>query len=152
MPDWTSHLRAQLVTLRLSPAREREIVFGHVGRLVTVGLIAGGLAACSLSSAAGRFLFGLDPTDPRAYAIAMVTLLAAAFLAALLPAPCGERRPDQGPATGVGYDAKSSPDKRVSVRSRDGALPLAAALADAVDTGFFLPTKTSHQPKCIASR
>ena len=86
MPDWTSHIRARLVTLRLSPAREREIVFGHVGRLVAVGLIAGGLAAWSLSSAAGRFPFGLDSTDPRAYAIAMVTLLAAAFLAALLPA------------------------------------------------------------------
>jgi putative ABC transport system permease protein len=57
-----------------------------VARLVTIGLIAGGAAAWSLSNAAGRFLFGLDPRDPRAYAIAMITLLAAAIVATLLPA------------------------------------------------------------------
>jgi hypothetical protein len=46
----------------------------------------GGIAAWSLSNLAGRFLFGLDPRDLRAYAIAMITLLVAAFVAALLPA------------------------------------------------------------------
>jgi ABC-type lipoprotein release transport system permease subunit len=35
---------------------------------------------------AGQFLFQLDPRDTRAYAIAMATLLAAALIAALLPA------------------------------------------------------------------
>jgi putative ABC transport system permease protein len=38
------------------------------------------------TNAAGRFLFGLDPRDPRAYAFAMITLLMAAFVATLLPA------------------------------------------------------------------
>jgi ABC-type antimicrobial peptide transport system permease subunit len=61
-------------------------VLSHAGGLVVAGLIAGGLAAWSLSNLAGRFLFGLDARDPRAYAIAMLTLLAAAFVAALLPA------------------------------------------------------------------
>ena len=39
-----------------------------------------------MSSAVGRFLFGLDPSDARAYAVAMVTLLMAALVATLLPA------------------------------------------------------------------
>jgi predicted permease len=61
-------------------------VFGHVGRLVAAGLIMGGIAAWSLSNLAGRFLFALDPRDARAYAVAMITLLAAAIVAAALPA------------------------------------------------------------------
>jgi putative ABC transport system permease protein len=76
------------IRMALGATRSRVVagVFGQVGRLVVGGLIVGGLAAWSLSNAAGRFLFGLDPRDPRAYAVAMVTLLAAAFVAALLPA------------------------------------------------------------------
>ncbi len=61
-------------------------VFGQVGRLVGAGLVVGGFVAWSLSRTADRFLFGLDPKDARAYAIAMITLLGAAFVAALLPA------------------------------------------------------------------
>jgi putative ABC transport system permease protein len=76
------------IRMALGATRSRVVaaVFGHVARLVTIGLIAGGAAAWSLSNAAGRFLFGLDPRDPRAYAIAMITLLAAAIVATLLPA------------------------------------------------------------------
>jgi putative ABC transport system permease protein len=76
------------IRMALGATRSRVVagVFGHVGRLVAAGLFAGGLVAWSLSSAAGRFLFGLDPKDPRAYAVAMVTLLPAAFVATLLPA------------------------------------------------------------------
>ncbi len=40
----------------------------------------------SLSNVASRFLVGLDPRDPRAYVVAMITLLAAAFAATMLPA------------------------------------------------------------------
>jgi ABC-type lipoprotein release transport system permease subunit len=54
--------------------------------LVAAGLTMGGVAAWSLSSLAGRFLFGLDPRDPRAYAVAMITLVAAATIATALPA------------------------------------------------------------------
>ena len=76
------------IRMALGATRSRVVagVFGHVGRLVAAGLIAGGLVAWSLSNAAGRFLFGLDPRDPRAYAIAMITLLAAALVATVLPA------------------------------------------------------------------
>lgn len=51
-----------------------------------MGLVSGGVTAWSLSNTAGRFLFGLDPKDPRAYLVAMLTLVAAAFVATLLPA------------------------------------------------------------------
>ncbi len=76
------------IRMTLGATRSRVVarVFGHIGRLVATGLIVGGLVAWSLSNAAGRFLFGLDPRDPRAYAIAMFTLVAAAFIATLLPA------------------------------------------------------------------
>ncbi len=50
------------------------------------GLIVGGLSAWSLSNLAGQFLFGLDPRDARAYAVAILTLLAAALVATALPA------------------------------------------------------------------
>jgi ABC-type antimicrobial peptide transport system permease subunit len=76
------------IRMALGATRSRVVagVFGQVGRLVAAGLLAGGFAAWSLSSAAGRFLFGLDPQDPRAYAAAMIILPLAAFVAALLPA------------------------------------------------------------------
>jgi putative ABC transport system permease protein len=76
------------IRMALGATRSRVVagVFGHLGRLVAAGLIAGGFAAWSLSNLAGRFLFGLDHRDPRAYAVAMITLLAAAFVATLLPA------------------------------------------------------------------
>jgi len=53
---------------------------------VAAGLIVGGLTAWSLSSFAGRFLFDLDARDPRAYVVAMITLLVASGVAAVLPA------------------------------------------------------------------
>src|SRR5262245_8662236 len=76
------------IRMALGATRSRVMagVFGRVGRLVAAGLIVGGFAAWSLSTAAGGFLFGLDPRDARAYAVAMITLVAAAFVATLLPA------------------------------------------------------------------
>ena len=93
------------IRMALGATRSRVVagVFGHVGRLVAAGLVVGGLAAWSLSNAAGRFLFGLDPRDPRAYAVAMITLVAAALRrhAAACP-PRREHRSDRGAATRVG--------------------------------------------------
>jgi putative ABC transport system permease protein len=76
------------IRMALGATRSRVVagVFGHVGRLVAAGLFMGGLVAWSLSNAAGRFLFGLDPRDPRAYAVSMITLVVAAAVATLLPA------------------------------------------------------------------
>ncbi len=68
------------------PSRIVASVLGYAIALVGAGLVAGGLAAWSLSNVARRFLFGLDPADYRLYALAMVTLLMAAILAAALPA------------------------------------------------------------------
>ena len=92
------------IRMALGATRSRVVagVFGHVGRLVAAGLVVGGLVAWSLSNAAGRFLFGLDPRDPRAYAVAMITLLAAASSprccppaaprASIQPRRCGKSR------------------------------------------------------------
>jgi ABC-type antimicrobial peptide transport system permease subunit len=76
------------IRMALGATRSRVMaaVFGQVGRLVAAGLVVGGLVAWSLSNAAGRFLFGLDPRDARAYGVAMATLVAAALLATVLPA------------------------------------------------------------------
>ena len=76
------------IRMALGATRSRVIadVVGHAGWLVAGGLIVGGLAAWSLSNLAGRFLFGLDPRDPRAYGVAMATLLVAAVVATVLPA------------------------------------------------------------------
>jgi ABC-type lipoprotein release transport system permease subunit len=54
--------------------------------LVASGLLAGGVAAWFLSSTARAFLFGLEPTDPRAFAAAAATLVLAALIATAIPA------------------------------------------------------------------
>ena len=76
------------VRMALGATRSRVVagVLGQAGGLVVAGLAAGALAAWSLSNLAGRFLFGLDPRDPRAYGLAMATLLVAAVAATVLPA------------------------------------------------------------------
>jgi len=76
------------IRMALGATRARVVagVVGHAGSLVAAGLAAGGLAAWSLSNLAGRFLFGLDPRDVRAYGVAMATLIVAALAATVLPA------------------------------------------------------------------
>jgi predicted permease len=76
------------VRMALGATRSRVVagVLGHAGALVAAGCLAGGLAAWWLSNLAGRFLFGLDPRDPRAYGVAMATLFVAAVVATVLPA------------------------------------------------------------------
>src|SRR5262249_46876840 len=76
------------IRMALGATRSRLVagVLGHAGGLVPAGLVVGGLAAWSLSTLAGRFLFGLDPRDARAYAAAMITLLISALVASVLPA------------------------------------------------------------------
>lgn len=54
--------------------------------LVGAGLSIGAAAAWSLSGIARAFLFRLEPADPRAFAIAVATLLAAALIATAIPA------------------------------------------------------------------
>ena len=76
------------IRMALGATRARVIadVVGYAGGLVAAGLVVGSLAAWSFSNLAGRFLFGLDPRDARAYGVAMATLIAAALVATVLPA------------------------------------------------------------------
>jgi putative ABC transport system permease protein len=74
------------MALGASRARVVSSVVGHAGALVTAGLVLGGSAAWTMSHLTGRFLFGLDPRDTRAYAVAMASLVAAAVMATVLPA------------------------------------------------------------------
>ena len=54
--------------------------------MVIVGIAVGVPIALALTRLASRFLFGLSPTDPYTIAAATLVLLAAAVLAAYLPA------------------------------------------------------------------
>ncbi len=62
------------------------MVLRSAAALVAAGLVIGGAAAWSLSAVAKGFLFGLEPTDPRAYAVAVLLLSAAALAASAVPA------------------------------------------------------------------
>jgi putative ABC transport system permease protein len=53
---------------------------------VAVGLALGSSLAWYLSETARAFLFGIAPTDPRAFGIAAISLLAAASVATIVPA------------------------------------------------------------------
>ena len=76
------------IRMALGATRGRVMasVLRQAGGLVVAGLALGGVAAWWTSNLASRFLFGLDPRDPRAYVVAMATLLAAALVATMLPA------------------------------------------------------------------
>jgi ABC-type antimicrobial peptide transport system permease subunit len=54
--------------------------------LVALGLVIGGVAAWWLSAAAKTFLFRIEATGPRAFAIALGLLALAAVIASLVPA------------------------------------------------------------------
>ena len=62
------------------------IVVVKAAALVIAGLVIGSVAAWWLSAAARAFLFRLDPTDPRAFGAAAVSLLVAGFAASFVPA------------------------------------------------------------------
>jgi putative ABC transport system permease protein len=76
------------IRMALGATRARVVagVVGQAGGLVVTGLVAGALASWFLANLAGRFLFGLDSRDARAYLVAIVTLLASALAATALPA------------------------------------------------------------------
>jgi ABC-type antimicrobial peptide transport system permease subunit len=63
-----------------------RMVLGTAGVLVAAGLAIGSAGAWYLTAAAKAYLFGLDATDPRAFAAALATLALSALLASLVPA------------------------------------------------------------------
>src|SRR6185436_13104478 len=68
-----------------------SLVVGDGARALAAGLVAGAAASVTLSRLLGRFLYGLDPLDPRAYGAAALFLAIAATLATWLPARRGRR-------------------------------------------------------------
>jgi putative ABC transport system permease protein len=63
-----------------------RMVLLNAAMRVTMGVVLGGIASWYLSAASRTFLFGLQPTDPRAFAAAAIALSAAALIATVLPA------------------------------------------------------------------
>ena len=82
--------RTREIGVRMALGATRSNVIGMVllnaAALVTAGALAGVIGAWYLSAAARTFLFNLEPTDPRAFAAALVLLMAAALIASAIPA------------------------------------------------------------------
>jgi putative ABC transport system permease protein len=76
-------VRMALGATRASVVR---MVLLNAALLVAMGVVLGGFASWYVSAASTAFLFGLQPTDPRAFAAAAVALSAAAVIASVIPA------------------------------------------------------------------
>jgi predicted permease len=76
------------VRMALGASRSRVVgtVVVHALALVAAGVAVGSSLAWYLSETARAFLFGIGPTDPRAFAAAAISLLAAAAAATVVPA------------------------------------------------------------------
>ena len=87
---YTVSQRTREIGVRMALGATRGAVVGMVLRnasaLVALGLVIGGVAAWWLSAAAKTFLFRIEATDPRAFAIALGLLALAALIASLFPA------------------------------------------------------------------
>ncbi len=82
--------RTREIGVRMALGATRANVVGMVllnaAVLVASGLAVGGIAAWHLSAASAAFLYRLEPTDPRAFVAAVVSLSLAALVASAIPA------------------------------------------------------------------
>jgi putative ABC transport system permease protein len=82
--------RTREIGVRMALGASRSTVVRMVlvkaGLMVAIGLVLGGVGAWYLRSAAGMFLFRLEPGDPRAFAAALGSLAVAALIASAIPA------------------------------------------------------------------
>jgi putative ABC transport system permease protein len=74
------------MALGASPRGVVAMVLGNAGALMAAGLAIGTAGAWYLSATVEKFLFRIEPTDPRVFAAALATLAAAGLLASALPA------------------------------------------------------------------
>lgn len=74
------------IALGATRSRVMRMVMVNAAALVGSGLIAGGAAAWYLSASAKAFLFGIEATDGRALAAAVLLLAGAALAASTIPA------------------------------------------------------------------
>ena len=82
--------RAREMGIRLALGAEarqlKKMVLTQGLTLSAVGVVVGLVAAAALGRAMSSLLFGVEPIDPAAYAGAIAVILAAAALAAYVPA------------------------------------------------------------------
>jgi putative ABC transport system permease protein len=82
--------RTREIGVRMALGATRSNVIGMVvlnsAALVGAGALLGSIGAWYLSAAAKAFLFRLQPTDPRAFAAALVLVMTAALIASVIPA------------------------------------------------------------------
>jgi putative ABC transport system permease protein len=82
--------RTREIGVRMALGATRSDVIGMVLRnasvLLVLGLVIGGVGAWYLSAVAQTFLFRMQPTDPRAFAAALLLLAFAALVASAIPA------------------------------------------------------------------
>ncbi len=82
--------RTREIGVRMALGASRQSVVGMVlrsaGTLVAMGLVVGTAGAWYLSATARAFLFGVEPTDPVAFAAALGVLSIAALVASAVPA------------------------------------------------------------------
>lgn len=76
------------VRMALGASRLRVVgmVMGNACVLLVIGLLLGAAGAWWVRGAAERFLFRLEPGDPRAFVAALITLSVAALIASAIPA------------------------------------------------------------------